>query len=137
MAKIKFYHLNADAVDTDGVKHNVTVVGKFEQRYIRKPITQAATVEVAGKSVEGKLTYSKRTLERTLTIGIAICNPNDTFNAEEGIKLAKKRIAEGKDLGKITTNDVTMLTKDLIVAEMLGKLTYITANVDKYIKRKH
>ena len=141
MAKTKFYHLIADAVDSDGVKHKVTVVGKFEQRYIKKPVNKRHPfVDEHGKNVEATLVFNKRVIERTLTIGVAICNPTDRFSEEEGIKIAKKRIEEGKDAGKITTNSVTMLTKDLILMELLGKLNYITSNIDDYVhteKRKN
>jgi hypothetical protein len=138
MAKTKFYHLIADAVDSDGVKHKVTVVGKFEQRYIKKPVNKRHPfVDEHGKNVEATLVFNKRVIERTLTIGVAICNPTDRFSEEEGIKIAKKRIEEGKDAGKITTNSVTMLTEDLIVMELLGKLNFITKHVEKYMKHKH
>lgn len=138
MAKTKFYHLVADAVDSDGVKHKVTVVGKFEQRYIKKPVNvRHPFIDKHGKNVEATLVFNKRVIERTLTIGVAICNPTDRFSEEEGVKIAKKRIEEGKDAGKITTNSVTMLTEDLIVMELLGKLNFITTHVEKYMQHKH
>lgn len=138
MAKIKYYHLNADAVDSNGVKHKVTVVGKFVQKYVHKPFTEKATVNLKrNKTVNGHFTYDRKVLERTLTIGVSICNPTDDFNEEEGIRIAKKRIEEGKDAGKIMTNSVTMLTEDLILAELLGKLTYITSNIESYIAKMH
>ena len=132
--KTKFYSLWAEAIDADGEKHYVTVVGKFTQNYIPKEIVQEVPVEVKpGTTVNGKLTFNKRTLHRTLTIGVSICHPSDEFDEEFGVELAKARIERGQDAGKIETNDVTMITEDLIMAEMLGKLTYITNNIDNYI----
>lgn len=119
MSKVKFYHLFADGVDSNGEKHTVTVVGKFTQEY-----------------VNGKLTFPKKTLHRKLTIGVAICNPCDKFDEEEGVRIGKSRIEKGKDAGSVETNDTTMLTEDLILAEMLGKLNYITTRIDKYVKVK-
>ena len=132
--KTKYYHLFADGVDSNGEKHTVTVVGKFTQEYVQKPFTAKVPVEVKPNSfVNGELTFNKRTLHRKLTIGVAICNPTDEFNEAEGVRIGKRRIEEGKDVGTVETNDVTMLTEDLILAEMIGKLSYITTHIDKYV----
>lgn len=132
--KEKFYSLHADAYDGEGVKHVVTVVGKFTQNYIPKEVTQEVPVEVKpGSVVKGKLTFNKRTLHRTLTVGISICHPLDEFDEEFGIELAKARIEKGQDAGTIETNDVTMLTEDLIMCELIGKVTYVVNNIDDYL----
>lgn len=132
--KEKFYHLYADAVDEDGEKHVVTVVGRFRQNYVPKEVTQDVPVEVKpGSVIKGKLTFNKRTLHRELTVGVSICHPLDEFDEEFGIELAKARIEKGEDAGTVETNDVTMLTEDLIMAELLGKLTYIVSNIQNYI----
>lgn len=137
MSKTKYFHLYANGVDSNGKNHVVTVVGKLEQTYFKKPIKTKVPVEVKPHVfINGELTYSKKTLKRVLTVGVSICNPTDKFDEEEGIRVAKKRIEEGKDAGKIETNDVTMLTEDLILAELLGKLTYITDNIDKYLPQE-
>lgn len=132
--KTKFYSLWAEAIDANGEKHYVTVVGKFTQNYIPKEVTQEVPVEVKpGTTVNGKLTFNKRTLHRTLTVGVSICHPADTFDEEFGVELAKARIERGQDAGKIETNNVTMITEDLIMAELLGKLTFICNNIDDYL----
>lgn len=132
--KTKFYSLWAEAIDADGEKHYVTVVGKFTQNYIPKEVTQEVPVEVKpGTTVNGKLTFNKRTLHRTLTVGVSICHPADTFDEEFGVELAKARIERGQDAGKIETNNVTMITEDLIMAELLGKLSFICNNIDDYL----
>ena len=124
--KTKNYSLWAEAIDANGEKHIVTVVGKFTQNYVPKQITQEVPVEVKpGTYVNGKLTFNKRTLHRTLTLGVSICHPLDKFDEAFGVELAKARIERGQDAGTIETNDVTMLTEDLIMCEILGKLSYI------------
>ena len=134
MGKIKYYHLYSSCKDENGQVHYVTVVGKFTQNYIPKPITQEVPVEVKpGTTVNGKLTFNKRTLHRTLTVGVSICHPADTFDEEFGVELAKARIERGQDAGKIETNNVTMITEDLIMAELLGKLSFICNNIDDYL----
>ena len=132
--KTKFFSLHADAYDANGEKHIVTVVGKFTQNYIPKEITQEVPVEVKpGTFVNGKLTFNKRTLHRVLTVGVSICHSMDKFDEDFGVELAKARIEKGEDAGTIETNDVTMLTEDLIMAELLGKLSYICNNIDSYL----
>lgn len=132
--KTKFYHLFADGVDSNGVNHTVMVVGKFTQSYVKTPVIENVKVEVKPNSfVKGELNFKRKQLHRSLTVGVAICNPYDKFDEEIGIKLAKKRIEKGEDSGTVETNDVTMLTKDLILAELQCKLDFITKNIDKYI----
>jgi len=132
--KTKYFSLWADAIDANGEKHIVTVVGKFTQNYVPKQVTQEVPVEVKpGSTVTGKLTFNKRTLHRTLTLGVSICHPLDKFDEAFGVELAKARIERGQDAGTIETNDVTMLTEDLIMCEILGKLSYICNHVDDYI----
>ena len=134
MSKLKYFSLWAEAIDANGEKHYVTVVGKFTQNYVPKEVAQEVPVEVKpGTVVKGKLTYNKRTLHRVLTVGVSICHPLDEFDEEFGVELAKARIERGQDAGTVETNDVTMLTDDLIMAELLGKLTYICNNIDDYI----
>ena len=132
--KEKYYHLYSQCVDSKGETHYVTVVGKFTQNYVPKEVTQEVPVEVKpGSFVNGKLTFNKRTLHRTLTVGVSICHPMDEFDEDFGVELAKARIERGQDAGKIETNDVTMITEDLIMAELLGKLSYIVSNIDSYL----
>ena len=132
--KTKYYHLFAECKDKDGGLHVVTVIGKFTQNYVPKQITQEVPVEVKpGSTVTGKLTFNKRTLHRTLTLGVSICHPLDKFDEAFGVELAKARIERGQDAGTIETNDVTMLTEDLIMCEILGKLSYVSNHIDDYI----
>jgi len=132
--KTKFSSLWAEAIDANGEKHFITVVGKFEQNYFPKEITEEVPVEVKpGTIVRGKLTFNKRTLHRKLTIGISICHPLDEFDEEFGVELAKARIEKGQDAGSIETNDVTMLTEDAIQAELLTKLLYVKTHIDDYV----
>ena len=126
MSKLKYFSLWAEANDANGEKHYVTVVGKFTQNYFPREVVEEVPVETKpGTIVNGKLTYNVRTLHRALTVGVSICHPMDEFDEEFGVELAKARIERGQDAGTVETNDVTMLTEDLIMAELLGKLSYI------------
>ena len=72
-------------------------------------------------------------MTKGISIGISICNPLDKFNEEIGINIAKRRINRGQDLGQIETSNVTMLTEDAIMAEILVKLNHICQNIDTYL----
>ena len=134
--KTKFYSIYGKAVDGDGNAHYVTVVGKFTQHYFKQKMAQTVPVEVKpGHIIDGELSFNKKTLHRKLTVGIAICSPEDKFDEETGIKVAKSRIEKGRDAGSVETNDVTMLTEDLIMSELVGKLAYVCANIEDFIDK--
>lgn len=135
--KIKYYHRSGEVTLDDGTTRMVTVVGKFEQT--RKPTTviEDAIVEVfPGKCVDGTVRFSRKVLERKFTLGMSVCAPTDEFDEEYGIKLAKKRIEKGYNLGTVYTNDVTMLTKDACKAELDNKFRFISENLDKYLPKE-
>ena len=134
MAKEKFYHAWAKATSSNGDEHYVTVVGKFEQSRKEKIVQDVVPVETNPNTiVDGILTYGVKNLNRKLTLGVSICHPSDTFNEEIGINIAKRRINRGQDLGQIETSNITMLTEDAIMAEIIVKLNHICQNIDEYI----
>lgn len=134
MAKEKFYHAWAKATSSNGDEHYVTVVGKFEQSRKEKIVQDVVPVETKPNTiVDGILTYGVKNLNRKLTLGVSICHPSDTFNEEIGINIAKGRINRGQDLGQIETSNVTMLTEDAIMAEILVKLNHICQNIDDFL----
>lgn len=134
MAKEKFYHAWAKATSSNGDEHYVTVVGKFEQSRKKEIIQDVVPVETKSNTiVDGILTYGVKNLNRKLTLGVSICHPSDTFNEEIGINIAKRRINRGQDLGQIETSNITMLTEDAIMAEILVKLNHIVENIDDFL----
>ena len=134
MAKEKFYHAWAKATSSNGDEHYVTVVGKFEQSRKEKIVQDVVPVETKPNTiVDGILTYGVKNLNRKLTLGMSICHPSDTFNEEIGINIAKGRINRGQDLGQIETSNITMLTEDAIMAEILVKLNHIVENIDEFL----
>ena len=136
--KVKYYHMWEKVTDKNGDNHYVTVVGKFEQKRERQMVQEIVPVEVKEDSfVDGILTYpSNKLLSRKLTLGVSICHPSDKFNEEIGEKIAKARIEKGENLGTISTNDVTMLTEDAIMAEIYAKLAHIGENLEEYIGKE-
>jgi len=132
--RTKYFHVYGKAVDANGEEHYVTIVGEFKQTRKKTEVNEEVDVEAMnGSFVKGKLTYDVKLLKRTLTLGMAICHPSDEFDEEVGVEVAKKRIKEGFNLGKLETNNVTMLTEDAIMAELLVKLNHIVGNIDDYL----
>lgn len=132
--RIKYYHLYGNAVDCFGENHVVTVVGKLEQGSEKVSVVGGLRAKVSKTSViDGIVIYPTKKLQKKLTIGMAICHPTDEFDEEYGVSVAKSRIKDGRDIGSIYTNDITMLTEDAIMSELLVKLQHITDNIDDYI----
>lgn len=132
--KIKYYSVYGKAVDLDGNEHYVTVLGQLEQSRDSMFVQDVVPVEVKPNTfVDGVLTYKQKKLHRKLTLGMSICHPSDTFSEEEGIKVAKRRIKNGEVLGSIETTDVTMLTEDAVMGELLVKLSHIIERIDSVI----
>ena len=133
--KTKFYSMYAICEDSKGVKHTVTVVGKLEQTRERQIVQEVVPVEVKEDSfVDGVLSYpSNKLLKRKLTLGVSICHPYDIFDEQIGIDIAKSRIKNGQTLGSLETSDVTMLTDDAIMGEIMVKLNHICNTIDDYL----
>jgi hypothetical protein len=132
--RVKYFNVYGKAVDKNGVDHYVTVVGKFEQTRERSIVHEQVPVEVKPNCfVDGVLTYEPKIMKRKLTLGVSICHPSDPFDEQVGINIAKARIERGEDLGSLVTTNVTMLTEDAIMAELIVKLNHICETIDEYI----
>ena len=132
--KTVYYHVYGKAVDTKGETHIVTVVGKFEQTRKKTEVKEEVDVETnVGSFVKGELKYNVKQLNRKLTLGVSICHPSDTFDEEVGVEIAKRRIKNGQNLGSIETSNVTMLTEDAIMAELMVKLNHILTEIESYV----
>ena len=133
--KQKFYSMYGTAVDRYGDEHIVTIVGEFIQDKVEAEITKEINVEDEFKPnrfVKGTLTYPTKTKIRTLTYAVSICHPDDEYDEEIGMEIAKKRIYE-KPLGMLTTPLVTTLCEDQIKLILFGELNYVINNIDRFI----
>lgn len=106
-------------------KHTVVVVGLWEA----KKVLKTKSISNNGNTLICKIP----TKEYTLTLGRAICHPEDTFVKEVGVELALKRIKRGDSIGKITTENYTMLTGNTCQAIVNSKAEYMAENITKYI----
>ena len=131
--RVKYFHVYGIA-KTGRKNHVVTVVGKFEQSRENTDVTEIVDVETKPTNfVKGELKYKVKQMKRRLTLGMSICHPSDTFDEEVGVEIAKARIEKGYDLGSIETTNVTMLTEDAIMAELVTKLNHVIENIEKFL----
>lgn len=134
MSKPKFYSMYASCTDSKGEKHIVTVVGRLDQTRESQLVQEPTQVETKPNCfTDGVLCFSIKKLHRVLTLGLSICHPNDTFDEEVGINVAKQRIKKGAHLGRLETSDVTMLTEDAIMGEIMVKLNHICNTIDDFL----
>lgn len=132
--KTKWYHVYGRTTASDGKERVVTIVGEFVQTRKHTEVKEDVDVETnVGSYVKGELKFNIKVLNRKLTLGMSICHPSDTFDEEIGIEIAKKRIKLGQDLGSLETSNVTMLTEDAIIAELMVKLNHIMNNIDDFL----
>lgn len=132
--RIKYYNVYGKAVDSNGEVRYVTVVGRLEQTRERTIRQEMVPVELKPNNfTDGILTYHDKRLKRRLDLSMAICHPSDEFSEEEGVRVAKRRIKSGQLLGSLETSDVTMLTEDAIMAELIVKLNHIIENIENYL----
>ena len=130
--KEKFYNVSGKAVDANGETHYVTVVGKLE-KFVEHYVDETPVHNDSG-SVYGVLLTNEKRKVRQMTLGYAICHPDDEFDEEFGIRLATKRI-ETSPVGTLISNNVTMLNDDQNEMLILTELCHIIKNIDKYISK--
>ena len=130
----KIYSMYGTAVDKDGQKHVVTIVGEYTTKKEVEFNSTDVDVQVSeDKFVQGIITVPRKQMVRTLRYAYSICNPEDEFNEEVGISIATRRIKDNP-LGELKTKYVTSLCKDQIEIILFGELKYIMENIDKFIQ---
>lgn len=133
--KEKIYSMHETAIDKDGLKHEVTIVGIYKQQKEWNRVYKNVQVPVnENKSVDGQLSFLKPSTTRILTYGYSICHNEDVFDEEIGKKIATKR-ARISPMGELQTKYVTTLCQDQINLILYGELKHIIHNIDKYVKK--
>ena len=131
----KIFSMHDTALDKEGVQHEVTIVGVYTNKNEHECKGKEVNIELEdGKIVQGFLTIPKKQRMRTLRYAYAICNPEDKFDEQEGIKIATKR-TKTNPLGELKTHFITSLCKDQIEHILQGELKYIINNIDKFIEK--
>ena len=116
----------ATAYDKEGNEHHVIVYGEVE---ITRPYK-----EFINEFNDIKISYTRKTLQKVMTLSYAICHPDDNFDPKIGEEIAKRRI-KTDPLGTAYTDCPTMFQKEDLEAAVTAKLAYIVSNIEKYIKK--
>lgn len=130
----KFYSMSGEAIDSEGKSHVVTVVGLCTQEKETDIVSENVDVSLwNGKSTNGVLSYPNKKIVRRLKYAFSICHPDDEFDEETGVKLAKRRLS--KPLGELKTEYITCLTPEQVNMILFEELNYIIDNIDKFINK--
>ena len=69
---------------------------------------------------------------RTFRVAYAICNPEDNFDEEYGIKRAMKRI-KTHPIYELSSLNFSALNDEMCNMLLLNEIMHISKNIDKYI----
>lgn len=130
--KQKFYSSYGEAIDKNGERHVVTVVGEFK-RFKEKRVKDTTITLEDGKEAVVLEQISRK--KRTFKMAYAICHPEDEFNQEIGEKIAKRRLKQGEIIGTVSTFDVTMLNDDQCELMVFGETCHIINQIDHYLEK--
>lgn len=130
--RTRYYTLFGEALDKEGGSHIVTVVGEYTQ--FKEDSTEEVDI-FDDDGVKWVATRPVKKQKRVLRLAYSICHPDDNFSKEEGIKIAKRRLKEGKTIGELLTYDFTMLNPDQCEMMVLNEVGHIIKHIDTYIER--
>lgn len=71
---------------------------------------------------------------RLVTVGVAICNPEDEFDEKRGKTIAYNKAANIEDLPRIYTPNKGVITKELVDVFLKQQVKFIKENPEKVIK---
>lgn len=71
---------------------------------------------------------------RLVTIGIAICNPEDEFDLERGKRIAYNKAAHDDSLPRIYTTGKGIITKELVDVFLKQQVQFFVESPGKFIK---
>ena len=130
MAKIKTYSVTKDVADKNGNIYKIFVYGEvvednaLEGVEVRRVSYQHGSKKVVSDSTEDSIILplgDNCSPVKKLNFGFAICAPEDEFNEEKGIEIARKRFSKSP----ITTQDCRFLKKDMVEAILNQTAEYV------------
>lgn len=133
--KEKFYSMYGKAVDANDETHIVTVVGKYEQYTKTEDEILPTQIQIndSNNFRNGTVIFPMKKHYRKFKLSYSICHPNDEFNEDVGIRIAKSRINRGDTVGELTSRNITMLNKDQCNMLVFCELQHIIQHIDEYL----
>lgn len=132
----KIYKMHGTATDSQGRKHIVTIVGRFEtvkEEHVVKDDVDVLLTQT--KLVDGTIYYSVKRPIRKLTYAYSICHPDDKYDETIGESIATRRL-DTDPMGELTSKYVTCLCKDQIELILFGELKFVMDNIDRFIEKR-
>ena len=100
------------------------------------PEVSAATLKVCWVDSEDSALNSANIyhdIYRLVTIGVAVCNPEDNFNEETGKKIAYNKAANIEYAPRLYTTNRGVITKELVDTFLKQQVQFIKENPEKVI----
>lgn len=120
-------------VDFKGVEHKFVACALSES-----PLGENQTLKIGW--VDDDTTHIDANQElyhdvyRLVTIGIAVCNPEDAFNEEIGKQIAYNKAASDESLPRLYSTCKGIITKELVDAFLQQQVKFFKENPEMYIK---
>lgn len=118
-------------IDYAGREHKLVVCALSQS-----PDNSDATLKVGWvdeKDVMMSDCHLYHNIYRIVTLGIAVCNPNDDFNLKAGEKLAYNKAAHMENLPRLYATSKGMITKDVVNAFIDQQLKFYKENPESLI----
>lgn len=88
-------------------------------------------VDSEAKALNGANIYHD--VYRLVTIGVAVCNPEDNFNEETGKKIAYNKAANIEYAPRLYTTNRGVITKELVDTFLKQQVQFVKENPEKVI----
>ena len=107
-----------------------------EHKIVSCALSHSPGSNVTIKTMHGPeefIACSEKAVYRTVAIGIAICNPTDTFNVEVGKRIAYHKAVNKPNIPKIYVTDKGIITKELVETFLKQQVRFCKENPELLI----
>lgn len=111
----------------NGLERKLVVIGRWR----KDKLTKEEVVHCDSST----FVYRRSVWQYSLTLAKAICHPDDIFDENVGIRKAISRL-KSDSIGKLITEDYTMLTPDACQEIVNHKADYIARNIAKFLPKE-
>lgn len=98
---------------------------------------EASKFQEAGFSWNTEDGYDDVCVCRIVTLGIAVCNPEDLFDEEKGKRIAYNKALHNNELPKLVSVTKGIINKTLIQALLKQELDFVKGNPERVIAGYH
>lgn len=118
-------------IDYAGKEHKLIACALSQTPEDSDHALKVCWVDSEDKALNGANIYHD--VYRLVTIGIAVCNPEDNFNEETGKKIAYNKAANIEYAPRIYTTNRGVITKELVDTFLKQQVQFVKENPEKVI----